>query len=64
MPSRCKACLRKADELEIPQDLRDKGEFITLYEKGWREGVEAFGKDARAWKLPEPPAPVDASPKK
>jgi hypothetical protein len=53
-----RAALRKADELDIPPDIRTRAEFIQLLDQGQREGLSAYLRLHRSWELPEPAAPA------
>ncbi len=50
MPGRMRASMRKADELELTQSDRDRYEFVTLYELGWRDGWREYQRDIRRWR--------------
>ncbi|MBY0310748.1 MAG: hypothetical protein K2W85_01620 [Phycisphaerales bacterium] len=51
MPGRMRASMRKADELELSTGDRDRYEFVTLYEQGWRDGWRDYQKDVRRWRV-------------
>jgi dienelactone hydrolase len=40
--ARCRACMKKADELELEPEARNLYEFITLWDQGWKDGLEAY----------------------
>lgn len=46
---RCRAIMKKADELEIDSESRNMYEFIQLWEQGWREGLEAYKMRLGEW---------------
>lgn len=47
--ARSRVCMRKADELEIPEDARGKYEYITLWDDGWRNGLNAYQRRWSQW---------------
>lgn len=51
MPGRMRASMRKADELELTQYDRDRYEYVTMYEQGWRDGWREYQKDVRRWRV-------------
>ncbi len=46
---RCRAIMKKADELEIDAESRNMYEFIQLWEQGWRDGLEAYKMRLGEW---------------
>ena len=44
--SRCRACMKKAADLDIEAADRDRFEFLQLWEQGWKDGLEAYGASA------------------
>lgn len=51
LAGRMRASIRKADELELSVGDRDRYEFVTLYEQGWRDGWRDYQKDVRRWRV-------------
>ncbi len=49
LAARCRACMKKADQLEIEAEPRLRYEFITLWEQGWRDGLEAYDLRIQQW---------------
>ncbi|HVU62411.1 MAG TPA: hypothetical protein VHC70_00430 [Phycisphaerales bacterium] len=47
--SRCRACMRKADELELEPESRNQYELITLWDQGWKDGLEAYEQRWSRW---------------
>ena len=57
-----RACARKAGELQLTADEKDRFEFATLWDTGWREGLDAYAARWRSWDAPkviDPPKPKD-----
>ena len=48
---RCRAIMKKADELEIDSAARNMFEFMQLWEQGCREGLEAYKMRVGEWDL-------------
>ncbi len=46
---RCRACMKKADELELDAASKNLYEFIQLWEQGMKDGQEAYEQRWRAW---------------
>jgi hypothetical protein len=55
LPTRARAIARKARELGIPDDQRDRAEYITLYDRGWRDGLQAYASRWQRWRFNETP---------
>ncbi|HMN42517.1 MAG TPA: hypothetical protein PKE29_16875 [Phycisphaerales bacterium] len=49
LAARCRACMKKADQLEIEQEPRLRYEFITLWDNAWRDGLEAYELRVQQW---------------
>ena len=47
--ARCRASMKKADELELDTPSRNLYEFIQLWEQGMKDGQEAYEQRWRAW---------------
>lgn len=50
--ARMKACMRKADQLKLPQAARDRFELVELWDTALREGAEAYARTDFGWTLP------------
>lgn len=48
-----KASVRKGDELGLTREDREGFEWVTLWERGWREGLKAYAMRWSRWSLPE-----------
>ena len=43
---------RKAEEMKIPADALEKYEYVANWEKGWKDGLEAYEAEWRKWPGP------------
>jgi hypothetical protein len=41
--------MRKADELELEPESRNQYELITLWDQGWKDGLEAYEQRWSRW---------------
>lgn len=57
--ARAKVIVRKAAELGVPPEVKEKAEFITLWESGWRQGLTKYATRWNRWRFipPAPPTP-------
>jgi pimeloyl-ACP methyl ester carboxylesterase len=60
--ARARVCMRKADELDVPQSARDRFEFVTLWEQGWRTGLTEYEKRWSKWRPPKREASPEDQP--
>jgi dienelactone hydrolase len=47
--SRCRACMKKADQLELEPESKNRYEFLTLWDQSWRDGLEAYELRIQQW---------------
>lgn len=49
--ARLRACYRKADELELSSESRDRFEYLSLLERGQRDGLEEYQQVWERWRV-------------
>lgn len=58
LAARSKAIVRKAAELGVPAGVKDKAEYITLWENGWRQGLTRYSTQWNRWRFVPPAPPI------
>lgn len=51
LPARARVCMRKADDLDIAQEARDRYEYIALWDQGCRDGLDEYQRFWSRWRF-------------